>query len=294
MIRSPFFTALKNMVRNAMMSLASILSVTSTLVILGIVLLLILNVNNLTKEFTDKFDVMRVQVAYDYTPEQTLAMKAAFEAVPNVESVLLITRDEALEQMKQDWGEDSVLLEGLKENPLSDTLEVRVMDVSLSDQTYEELDRIDENDTIYYYKTTIERILRVSNVIRNVGIILIVVLLFITMLVINNTVRIGIASRKSQIQIMRYVGATRGHIRHPYLIEGVILGLLGAVISSVLLYYGYQEVVDMAAANLSDLTAQPLLSADVLIMRIGILNLIIGIGVGLVGSLFSVRKYLKV
>ncbi len=78
------------------------------------------------------------------------------------------------------------------------------------------------------------------------------------------------------------------------MIEGVILGLLGAVISSVLLYYGYQEVVDMAAANLSDLTAQPLLSADVLIMRIGILNLIIGIGVGLVGSLFSVRKYLKV
>lgn len=277
-----------------MMSLASILSVTSTLVILGIVLLLILNVNNLTMEFTDKFDVMRVQVAYEYTPEQVQQLKTAFEAVPNVDSVLLITRDEAFAQMKEDWGEEADLLEGLPENPLSDTLEVRVSDVSLSDQTYEELDKVDENDTIYYYKTTIERILRISNVIRNVGIILIVVLLFITMLVINNTVRIGIASRKSQIQIMRYVGATRGHIRHPYLIEGGILGILGAGISSVLLYFGYQEVIRMAAADLADLTAQPLLRADVVILRIGILNLIIGIGVGLIGSLFSVRKYLKV
>lgn len=93
---------------------------------------------------------------------------------------------------------------------------------------------------------------------------------------------------------MRYVGATRGYIRHPYLIEGIILGILGSVISSVLLYYGYLQVTDMAAANLADLTAQPLLNADVVILRIGILNLIIGIGVGLIGSLFSVRKYLKV
>jgi len=292
--RSPLFTALKNMFRNAMMSFASILSVTSTLVILGIVLLLILNVNNLTNEFTDKFDVMRVQVAYEYTPEQVDQLIAAYEADPNVESVLLITREEAFEQMKEDWGDEAELLEGLPDNPLSDTLEVRVLDVSLSDETYERLDNIDPNDTIYYYKTTIERILRISNVIRNVGIILIVVLLFITMLVINNTVRIGIASRKSQIQIMRYVGATRGYIRHPYLIEGIILGILGSVISSVLLYYGYLQVTDMAAANLADLTAQPLLNADVVILRIGILNLIIGIGVGLIGSLFSVRKYLKV
>ncbi len=277
-----------------MMSFASILSVTSTLVILGIVLLLILNVNNLTNEFTDKFDVMRVQVAYEYTPEQVDQLIAAYEADPNVESVLLITREEAFEQMKEDWGDEAELLEGLPDNPLSDTLEVRVLDVSLSDETYERLDNIDPNDTIYYYKTTIERILRISNVIRNVGIILIVVLLFITMLVINNTVRIGIASRKSQIQIMRYVGATRGYIRHPYLIEGIILGILGSVISSVLLYYGYLQVTDMAAANLADLTAQPLLNADVVILRIGILNLIIGIGVGLIGSLFSVRKYLKV
>jgi cell division transport system permease protein len=282
------------MFRNAMMSFASILSVTSTLVILGIVLLLILNVNNLTNEFTDKFDVMRVQVAYEYTPEQVDQLIAAYEADPNVESVLLITREEAFEQMKEDWGDEAELLEGLPDNPLSDTLEVRVLDVSLSDETYERLDNIDPNDTIYYYKTTIERILRISNVIRNVGIILIVVLLFITMLVINNTVRIGIASRKSQIQIMRYVGATRGYIRHPYLIEGIILGILGSVISSVLLYYGYLQVTDMAAANLADLTAQPLLNADVVILRIGILNLIIGIGVGLIGSLFSVRKYLKV
>lgn len=294
MTHTPFFTALKNMYRNAMMSFASILSVTSTLVILGMVILMILNVNHLTQEFTDRFDVMRVQVDYDYTREQVEELKAKFEEIPNVESVVLITREEAFEEMKESWGDEADLLEGLPSNPLSDTLEVYVEDVALSDETYEALDRVDPNDTIYYYKTTIERILRITRVIRNVGIVLIVVLLFITMLVINNTVRIGIASRKSQIHIMRYIGATRGHIRHPYLIEGILLGILGGVISTVLLYYGYQEVMTMAAANLSDLTSQPLLQADSVVFQIGVLNLIIGIGVGLVGSLFSVRKYLKV
>ncbi|NLY72242.1 MAG: ABC transporter permease [Tissierellia bacterium] len=290
-----FVSSLKNIKRNALMSFASIFSITSTLIILGIVIALILNVNHLTDEFVDKFNILNLQISDDYSDGDIEELEAKISSMDNIKSVTLITKEEALEKMKKDFEGHSETLEGLPENPMPNVLRIELKDVEQAEATIVKLEEIDKDNEIHYYRDTVNKILNITDVIKTVGMVLILILLITTVFVVNNTIRVSIAGRRTEIGIMRYVGATRGFIRRPYLVEGIILGLLGAVISTALINFGYDKFIGMTLSSLSQLGQdKPFLDTLYIVKRVGFLAVIIGIGVGMVGSIFSVRKYLRV
>lgn len=288
-------SSLKNIKRNALMSFASIFSITSTLVILGIVISLILNVNHLTDEFVDKFNILNIEISDEYDDAKIAAFQKQVEEDPNIKTVVLITKEEGLEKMKEEFSEHSETLQNLPKNPLPNVLRVEMTDVEQAEETISRLEKIDNANQIRYYRDTVNKILRITEVIKTVGLVLILILLITTVFVVNNTIRVSIAGRRAEIGIMRYVGATRGFIRKPYIIEGILLGLVGAAFSTAIISYGYEEFIQLTLESLSQMTQQrPLLDTLYIVKRFGFLSVVIGIGVGMIGSIFSVRKYLRV
>ena len=288
-------SSLKNIKRNALMSFASVFSITSTLVILGIVISLILNVNHLTDEFVDKFNILNIEISDEYDDAKIAAFQKQVEEDPNIKTVVLITKEEGLEKVKEEFSEHSETLQNLPKNPLPNVLRVEMTDVEQAEETISRLEKIDNANQIRYYRDTVNKILRITEVIKTVGLVLILILLITTVFVVNNTIRVSIAGRRAEIGIMRYVGATRGFIRKPYIIEGILLGLVGAAFSTAIISYGYEEFIQLTLESLSQMTQQrPLLDTLYIVKRFGFLSVVIGIGVGMIGSIFSVRKYLRV
>lgn len=288
-------SSLKNIKRNALMSFASVFSITSTLVILGIVISLILNVNHLTDEFVDKFNILNIEISDEYDDAKIASFQKQVEEDPNIKTVVLITKEEGLEKMKEEFSEHSETLQNLPKNPLPNVLRVEMTDVEQAEETIGRLEKIDNANQIRYYRDTVNKILRITEVIKTVGLVLILILLITTVFVVNNTIRVSIAGRRAEIGIMRYVGATRGFIRKPYIIEGILLGLVGATFSTAIISYGYEEFIRLTLESLSQMTQQrPLLDTLYIVKRFGFLSVVIGIGVGMIGSIFSVRKYLRV
>lgn len=288
-------SSFKNIKRNALMSFASVFSITSTLVILGIVISLILNVNHLTDEFVDKFNILNIEISDEYDDAKIASFQKQVEEDPNIKTVVLITKEEGLEKMKEEFSEHSETLQNLPKNPLPNVLRVEMTDVEQAEETIGRLEKIDNANQIHYYRDTVNKILRITEVIKTVGLVLILILLITTVFVVNNTIRVSIAGRRAEIGIMRYVGATRGFIRKPYIIEGILLGLVGAAFSTAIISYGYEEFIRLTLESLSQMTRQrPLLDTLYIVKRFGFLSVVIGIGVGMIGSIFSVRKYLRV
>lgn len=288
-------SSFKNIKRNALMSFASVFSITSTLVILGIVISLILNVNHLTDEFVDKFNILNIEISDEYDDAKIASFQKQVEEDPNIKTVVLITKEEGLEKMKEEFSEHSETLQNLPKNPLPNVLRVEMTDVEQAEETIGRLEKIDNANQIRYYRDTVNKILRITEVIKTVGLVLILILLITTVFVVNNTIRVSIAGRRAEIGIMRYVGATRGFIRKPYIIEGILLGLVGAAFSTAIISYGYEEFIRLTLESLSQMTQQrPLLDTLYIVKRFGFLSVVIGIGVGMIGSIFSVRKYLRV
>ena len=294
MRRSRFFTALRNILKNALMSFASIISVAFTLIMLGLVLLMLINAQYATEKVGERFDTMKYEIANEVSGDDLKTLQASIEAIDNVATVVLVTKEEAWAQMAEDFGDDAAAFEGMERNPLPNTFNIQIENIEQAQETLAIVEKIDPNSNVYYNRDVADIITNFARVIRIVGSVLIGALLFITILSIVNTIRVGISSRQSEITIMRYIGATRQYIRGPFLIEGAILGLIGATLSAVVIYYSYQEVQLLVTRYLSMMSSQIMMSDQRVLFQIMILNLIIGVCVGFLGSLYSMRKYLRV
>lgn len=293
MRRSRFLTALRNIFKNALMSFASIVSVAFTLIMLGMVLLLLINAEYATEKVGERFDTMRYLINEEYEAEQIEELQAKLAQVDNVSTVELVTKEEAWQQTMEDFGDDAEAFSGMK-NPLPNVFQIQIDDIEKAAQTIETIENIDPEDNVRYDRDVADIITNFARVIRIAGGVLIGALLFITILSIVNTIRVGISSRQSEITIMRYIGATRQYIRGPFLIEGAILGLVGAALSAVIIYYSYHEVEQLVQRYLSRMSSEIMITDQRLLLQIMVLNLVIGVCVGFLGSLYSMRKHLKV
>ncbi|PID82426.1 MAG: hypothetical protein CSB16_01625 [Clostridiales bacterium] len=287
-------SAIKNIFKNMFLSLASVFTIFSTLVILGIILALILNVNYLTASFADMFNKISLEISDEYSEADIKTLRTKLESIDNVDNVKFVSKDEAFNEIKEQFADNKDALKGFTENPMSNSYVIEISDVEKSNETIKSINEIDNRNVVYYSKDEVRKLLGIINTIKKVGLGLIAIFLITTVFVVNNTVRVSISSRKVEIEIMRHIGATRGFIRRPYIVEGIVLGVLGAVISSIVIYYGYQEMVSRILDSLQKTVNAPLLDTPYIIKRVGLLNVVIGIGVGMVGSLLSVRRYLKV
>lgn len=277
------------------MGLASVSSISAVLVILGIILILILSINNIVLEITTKFDEIQVFLEDDLTNEDLNAIEKDIKADENVLSLIFISKAQGLERYKEDWGDEGYLLEGLEDdNPLENSYEIKLKDIKYADSVVANLNNIKGITKINYYKDIIDKLMIVANYIRFGGIILVGALILVSVFIISNTIKITVSSRKREINIMKYVGATNGYIRGPFIIEGILFGLIGAGISILIINYGYEYFFKSISDKLFLIFSVYLVPPSQLVKDIVIIFSSIGVGIGALGSIVSLKRFLNV
>lgn len=276
------------------MGLASVTSISAVLMILGVVLILVLSINNVVLDTKLKFDEIEVFLKDELSSENLDAIEAEVLDYPGVLSIMFRSKEQALEIMKEEWADEAYLLEGLEENPLPDSYIIKVNDIELAENLVNAVKTLDGVEEVKYYKDVIDKLLVFAGYIRVGGIVIIGILVFVSVFIISNTIKITVSSRRREINIMKYVGATNDYIRGPFIIEGVLFGLLGAVLSIAVIYFGYEYLYDSMNEKLYNLFTFYLVDPKIIFADIAIIFGTIGSGIGALGSLLSLKRYLNV
>jgi cell division transport system permease protein len=284
----------KNLGRNPWMTFASIFSVAITLLILGIFLLLALNVNHIAEEFENQVEITMF-LELTSGPKEIAEVEKKLLAIPEIESITFVSKEEGIEHFIETMGDQGSYFSDFKDenNPLPDSF---VVQTSTPQDTPEIAQRIERFDHIYkvnYGAGIVEKLFAVTNTVRNIGMIFIIGLAFTAMLLIANTIKITIVARKREIEIMRLVGATNSFIRWPFFVEGLILGVVGAIIPIGVLFFGYQQLLVTMGEYLS-IHFFELLPIFPLAYNLAVLLLGIGAFIGVWGSMMSVRRFLRI
>jgi len=298
LIRNITRQGFKGMWRNRGMGLASVSSISAVLIILGIILIMILSINSLVGETQTKFDEIEIYLHDDVTDENMNLIEEKVNENEGISSITFRSKNEALELMRDDWEDNAYLLDGLEEeNTLPNSYIIQLKDINYADEVVHVLSDMDGIEKIDYHKEIIDKLAVFSNYIRVGGIALIAALIFVSIFIISNTIKLTVSARKREINIMKYVGATNGYIKGPFIMEGILFGLLGAVISIVVVYFGYEyffNTVSQKVYAFFTIFTMGLVPPAAILNDIVIIFIAIGTGIGALGSLVSMRRYLNV
>lgn len=285
---------MKNLWRNRLMSVASISSVAATLMILGIIFALIININAMAQSAKDQFDSIQAYLLDTLTAEEISVLLESVEAIDGVQSVTYESKNDALERMKESWKDNAYLLEGLEANPLPSSLIIYLEDIYYSGSVLEQIEALSGIEEVKSYQDIVEQLLSITEAIRKTGIVVIFVLIAISTFIIHNTIKLTVNSRYREINIMKYVGATNWFIRWPFLTEGTLLGLIGAGISTAFMKFAYDYVFNLMHSDFYVLVSAYVVPPETLMKDVIFLFVVIGAGIGALGSIWSMRKYLNV
>lgn len=295
---STFFYTIKqgiiNIFRNKWFSLASIATIGACLFLFGLFYAILMNVQSIVKTAQEG---VSVTVLFDegISDERIEEIGALIDKRPEVSKKNFISADEAWESFKVDYlGEYA---DGFTENPLEDSAsyEIYLNDVSMQPALVSYLEGVEGIRTVNRSEITAVTLTGINALIAYVSIGIIVILFAVSIFLISNTVTIGISVRKEEIGIMKYIGATDFFVRSPFVIEGIIIGLVGALIPLGIIYVIYNQVLEYIITKFSMLTK--LLSfvpVETIFVQLLPISLILGAGIGFLGSIVTVRKHLKV
>ena len=284
----------KSVGRNLSLSIASISCITITLLIVGIALIASYNVENMTKLVKEDFTIVTF-IDTSATNEQIEDLKKNIESYKNVESVENQTKTQIADEMKDTSESLSAIIDSWSDdtNPLYDTLLVKVKDTEKISKTAEQVKELGLVKDVRYGQGMVENLLKVFKVLEKAMIIAMIALVFVTLFLITNTIKITIFSRKREIEIMRLVGASNFSIKQPFVIEGFCLGFIGALIPIVATLYGYSALYKHFNGQLFSPFVK-LVPAEPFIYWVSLILLGLGVVVGMFGSYRAVRKYLKI
>jgi cell division transport system permease protein len=287
--------ALTNIRRSGWGGLASIGTIALSFVIVGIFLVITGNLGAMVTEWKEQFQVT-VFLEDGITTEQLALLKKRIESERAVRAMTYTSKEEALRQFKRELRGKESLLEGLGENPLPASFQLRIDEAYHTPEALRQLatflGRLEGVEDVQYGQEWVDRLTTIIRLLRLVGLGVGLALGFASLLIVSNTIRLAVYTRGEEIEVMRLVGATKTHIRAPFLLEGLIQGALGAVVALLLLYGAYR-------ATLWQLQFSP---GQVLGMGVGSFLeprwaaalILAGAGVGAFGSLISVGRFLRV
>lgn len=286
--------AFKSVFRNFSLSIASISCITITLLIVAVSMVVSYNIENIAVLIKKDFSIV-VFVENDATSDEIKNIENNIKNMSNVESFVYESKAEVAES----WKESSEMFEAIinswdeNENPLADTFSIKVKDIETIGKTAKEIKKIDKVGIVRYGEGIVEQMLSVLSIVEKFLIGVVVALIIVTIFLVSNTIKITIFSRRKEIEIMRLVGASNFNIKLPFVIEGLFLGFLGAVIPIVVTIYGYSALYDVVKLESISPFLQ-LVSPTPFIYMISLILILIGTVVGMFGSYSSVRKHLKI
>ena len=276
------------------MGIASVSSISAVLLFLGVVLILILTINNIVLETKTKFDEIQIYLEDGLSNADYDRIENRIRDMEGVLSLVFISKEQGLEIMKEGWEEEAYLLEGLEENPLQDSYIIQLLDIKYAEEIVSNLRNIEGIEDVKYYQDVIDKLMLVANYIRFGGIVIIGALMLVSIFIISNTIKVTVTARRREINIMKYVGATNGYIRGPFIIEGILFGLIGAAVSILIIKFGYEYFFKSVNDKLYLLFTVYLVTPSLLIKDIAIIFTAIGVGIGALGSLVSLKRFLNV
>ena len=284
----------RNVFHNKKSSGASLAIMCATMLIFGLFFMIIENLNNAveTLETQQGIQVFIQKTATDAQMEQ---IGEQIQAIDGVNKVTFVSKEDALNQTKEKLKDKQALIAGWDEsNPFKASYLVTLTDLKLSSQVQDEIKKIDNIDSIQSRDETINGLVAIANGVRIVSAVILTLLVLISIFIIGNTIKLTVHARRKEISIMKYVGATDSFIRWPFVIEGIIIGIVAALFSILVLGIAYSIITNAAANSIISTMGIKLLSFTDMTTLLVIVYMVLGIGIGALGSSISMRKYLQV
>ena len=286
-----FRETVKSLFRNRFMAIASVLTVTLSMFILGIFLSAVLNINHMASYLENQVE-MTVYLKDGLKTQQVMTVGSRLKSLSGLKEIAFTDKDQAMEEFRNRMGEQAGLLDSINGNPLPASYQTSFNSPDELKMAVNIVRNYSEVEAVQYGQDVIEQLYRIAKIIRISGIILILFLAAAELFIISNTIRLTVFARRREIQIMKYVGATNGFIRWPFLFEGMIIGLIGSTIAFILLCLGYNLILEeMTEAGLVFFSLIPFWP---FMPYVSLFILASGIIIGALGSAISLRKYMKV
>lgn len=283
----------RSVMRNGWMTFASVSAVTVTLLLVGIFLIVMMNLNKIATDIENDVEI-RVHIDVTATEEDQQKLKEEISALPGVESIQFSSKDEELQNLMESLGEDGKVFAMFEQdNPLNDVFVVKAKEPQDTIEIAKKIEKMDFTHKVRYGQGTVEKLFGFIDTARNIGLVLIAGLLFTAIFLISNTIKITIVARRREIEIMRLVGATNSFIRWPFFLEGLWLGILGSIVPIIAIAVVYNYFLDFVKPKMVGHFIQ-VLDFSPLIFQVSALLILLGAIIGVWGSLMSVRKFLKI
>jgi cell division transport system permease protein len=286
--------AIKSVIRNFSLSLASISCITITLIIVAVAIMASYNVQNFTKAIEKDMTIV-VFLDTEVNEDEIKEVEEDINSIANVEKQTFQSKQEVKKQMQEESAVFNTVLENWEDDdsPLKDTIQVKVKNVEKISNTAEKIEKIEHVSVVRYGSGMVDKMVSAFAQVEKITYGIVVALILVTVFLIINTIKLTISARKREIGIMRLVGASNFTIKTPFIIEGMILGLFGSVIPILITTYGYLAFYRHFDGYLYSQLIQ-LIKPEPFMYQASLIVLGIGILVGMIGSASAVRKYLKV
>ena len=288
--------AFKSVIRNFSLSLASISCITITLIIVAIAIMASFNVQNFTQDIERDLTIV-IFLNNDVTEEDINNVENEIRQIPNVDksSIRFESKQDVKEEMQKESEVFNTVLDEWddSESPLKDTFQVKVKNVNQISNTANRIEKITKVNAVRYGEGMVDKMISAFSSVEKVTYGVVIALVIVTVFLIINTIKLTISARRREIGIMRLVGASNFTIKTPFIVEGMILGLLGSIIPVIFTTYGYLAFYNHFDGYLFTQLIQLIKPEPFIYSTAGIV-VIIGILVGMVGSAGAVRKYLKI
>ena len=286
---------ISNIFKNKKQAATSFGTMCVIMIFFGICFMLVGNFNNFIKQ-VESVQGIQVYITKGATDDEVKTLGEQIKALNGVNTVEFVSKEEGLQHMKDKFGEKSYLLDIYDEsNVIPDSYVVTLTDLSLSSTVQTEINELQNVKKITSSDETAETLVRIAKGVKIGSYIIIIALVCVSVFIISNTIKLTVYARRKEISIMKYVGATNSFIRCPFVVEGIIIGLFSGAISLAIIAGIYMGICQSAGfvSFLAKLGLQ-LLEFSEMFNLILIIYLILGVGIGVLGSSLSMRKYLKV
>ena len=281
----------KGIFSHGLMSFATVAIITACLIIMGAFSLLVVNINDMIAGLEEESNVVVAFIDENLSREEAVALEPAILAVPNVDSAQFVTREEAAEDFQSDYDEE--LFDVITDDTFRDRYVVQLQDISLMEQTRTDLYAVDGVAKVNAHLEYAEGFITARNIVSVISLILIVILIVVSFFIMTNTIKLATFTRREEIAIMKMVGASNGFIRCPFIVEGLVLGLLGGALA-FLAEWGLYGLV--CSSLLGGLTGTFFSVVPFSAVMWPLLAAFLGVGVlvGVFGGSSAIRNYLKV
>lgn len=287
-----FIQGIKGLISNSLMTLASIGIVIASLVLFGVFVLFGMNINNVGEQIKEQCEI-NVYLPNEMSRDDVRAIGSRLGEIEYVKEAKLYTKEERLQNYKEGiHQEQAEVINTLEtDNPLRDAYVLSLTNVEKANEVAEAASKISGVEEVTNRQDLIRSILMITKTIKNVSIWLLLILAAISVFIISNTIKLGMFSRRKEINIMKFVGATDWFIRWPFIIEGMLIGAVGAIVAIGVVMFGYGSVFGSMQSFMGNIK---LLQTSEVGSTVVIGFIAMGMGIGMAGSVMSIRKHLHV